>query len=74
MLEVRYRGQCLKFDSFKEVWARQWGVEDTEGGQAGGLSMCDTAESLGFTASGRQQDNQVVSKQYSPYRWLQAFR
>lgn len=28
MLEVRYRGQCLKIDSFKEVWARQWGVEE----------------------------------------------
>lgn len=24
MLEVRYRGQCLNIDSFKEVWARQW--------------------------------------------------
>lgn len=23
LLEVRYRGQCLNFDSFKEVWARQ---------------------------------------------------
>lgn len=52
MLEVRYRGQCLNIDSFKEVWARQWVPSTLRVVGGDGFSICNTAEPLGFTASG----------------------